>query len=83
MKANVIFKFKVSRKANRTQEETWSFRIIQEEDGILSAQFWFEHGHQWEYFFAPGTETLTDLTDYLKSTYMFQLLQTGAMGEQK
>lgn len=80
MKANVIFKFKVSRKVNRTKEVTWSYRIIREEDGIIRAQFWYEHGHQWEYYYAPGTETLTDLTEYLKSSYIFHLLQTGGIG---
>lgn len=80
MKANVIFKFKVSRKVNRTQEVTWLFRIIREKNGIIRSQFWYELGHRWEYFFNPNAETLTDLTEYLKSSYMFHLLQTGGMG---
>lgn len=80
MKANVIFKFKVSRKVNHTQEVTWLFRIIREKNGIIRSQFWYEHCHRWEYYFAPDTETLTDLTEYLKSSYMFNLLQTGAIG---
>lgn len=80
MKANVIFKFKVSRKVNRTQEVTWSYRIIREENGIIRAQFWYEHDHRWEYFFTPDTETLTDLNEYLKSSHMFHLLQTGGIG---
>ena len=80
MKANVIFKFKVSRNVNRTQEVTWLFRIIREKNGIIRSQFWYENDHRWEYFFAPDTETLTDLTEYLKSSYMFHLLQTGGIG---
>ena len=80
MKANVIFKFKVSRKVNRTQEVTWLFRIIREKNGIIRSQFWYEHSHRWEYFFNPNEETLTDLTEYLKSSYMFNLLQTGGIG---
>ena len=78
MKANVIFKFKVSRKVNRTQEVIWSYRIIRDKDGIIRAQFWFVHDHRWEYYFSPDAETLTDLNEYLKSRYMFDLLRTGS-----
>lgn len=79
MKANVIFKLKVSRKVNTTQEVIWSFRIIREKNNIIRAQFWYEHERSWEYYFAPDAENITDLSEYLKSPQMFDILQTGAM----
>ena len=80
MKGNVIFKLKVSWNVKRPQEVSWRLRIIREKNGIIRSQFWYENDHRWEYFFAPDTETLTDLTEYLKSSYMFHLLQTGGIG---